>query len=72
MLRDPPYALELALAAAQLDQAPHILDTLAECYYINGRIPEAIRTGQEALARAERNRTYYQQQVEKFEAAKGD
>lgn len=68
-LRDPPRALELALDASQVEQAPHILDTLAECYYINGKIVEAVRTGRAALEKADRNLGYYKEQLEKFTAA---
>jgi Zn-dependent protease with chaperone function len=68
-LQDPQRALQLALEASNLDQAPHILDTLAECYYINGRVEDAVRTGRMALESAVRNRSYYQKQLEKFSAA---
>jgi Zn-dependent protease with chaperone function len=68
-LREPQRALDLALAAAALDQAPHILDTLAECYYVNGKLIDAVRTGRAALEAATRNRPYYEDQLEKFTAA---
>lgn len=68
-LQDPPRALQLALRASQVEQAAHILDTLAECYYVNGRVADAIRTGRQALEKADKNRTYFREQVEKFEAA---
>jgi tetratricopeptide (TPR) repeat protein len=68
-LREPQRALDLALAAAALEQTPHILDTLAECYYINGKLIDAVRTGRAALERAGRNRSYYQEQLKKFTAA---
>jgi hypothetical protein len=42
---------------------------LAECYYINGKLIDAVRTGRTALERATRNRSYYQDQLEKFSAA---
>jgi Zn-dependent protease with chaperone function len=68
-LRAPQRALKLALQASELDQAAHILDTLAECYYVNGRVVDAIRTGRLALEKADKNRAYFRGQVEKFEAA---
>jgi Zn-dependent protease with chaperone function len=68
-LLDPGRALRLALAAAQLDPAPHILDTLAECYFINGRVVDAVLAGRAALQKARRNRSYYKEQLDKFEAA---
>jgi tetratricopeptide (TPR) repeat protein len=67
-LRDPRMALDLALQAAELDPAPHILDTLAECYFVNGQVEAAVRTGQAALEKTLRNRSYYEEQLEKFKA----
>ena len=43
--RDPARALELARQAARLQESPYILDTLAECYFANGRYAEAVETG---------------------------
>ena len=34
--RDPTRALELAKRAAAIETSPHVLDTLAESYYVNG------------------------------------
>lgn len=68
-LRDPKRALELAKQAAQLEQAPHILDTLAESYFINGMYEQAIKAAKQALTLAKRNRSYYREQLEKFEKA---
>jgi Zn-dependent protease with chaperone function len=66
-LRRPERALELALRAAALDPAPHVLDTLAESYYANGRFAEAVATGRQALeAAAPKDRAYFEAQLEKF------
>ena len=65
-LRDPGQALNLAERAAAIDPRAHILDTLAESYYINGRIEDATRTAREALDLSRENRSYYMGQLEKF------
>ena len=67
--RDPPRALALAQEAARLQAAPHVLDTLAEAYYVNGRYAEAVESGKRALAAAGGDRGHYEAQLEKFEAA---
>jgi tetratricopeptide (TPR) repeat protein len=67
--RDPPRALVLAREAARLQEAPHVLDTLAEAYYVNGKYAEAVESGKRALAAAAGDRSHYEAQLEKFEAA---
>jgi hypothetical protein len=42
---------------------------LAEAYYVNGFIPEAIKTIEEAIAIAKENRGYYEKQLKKFSAS---
>ncbi len=69
--RNPVRALDLAKAAAGLLEEPHILDTLAECYFVNGQYAKALETAQHALRLARENRTYYQEQVEKFRKEAG-
>lgn len=69
--RNPARALDLAKAAAGLLEEPHILDTLAECYFVNGQYLRALETAQHALRLARENRTYYQEQVEKFKKEAG-
>jgi Zn-dependent protease with chaperone function len=69
--RDPERALKLAKQAAELERSPHILDTLAESYYVNGRYEEAIGAGEQALKLAKKNRSYYLEQLEKFKNAAG-
>jgi len=66
--RDPRHALELALRAAAIERSPHVMDTLAESYFVNGRISEAIESGTIALNLASTNQDYYRKQLEKFKA----
>lgn len=65
-LRDYERALILAQKAASLDQSPHILDTLAESYYVNGMYEEAFAVAKKALESAKKNQSYYAEQLEKF------
>lgn len=67
--RKPELALDLALRAASRDQAPYILDTLAEAYYVNGLPEQALATIRQALLKEPKNRAYFMSQQEKFEAA---
>jgi tetratricopeptide (TPR) repeat protein len=64
--RDYPRALILAKKAASLEQTPYILDTLAESYYVNGMFNEAIATAEKALESANKNESYFEDQLEKF------
>ena len=68
--RNPGLALELAQRAADIEQSPHILDTLAESLFINGRITEAIDVATTALKLSKTNRAYYNGQLEKFQTAR--
>ena len=70
-LSNPHRALLLARMAAELDQSSPVMDTLAESYYINGRLAEAIQAGEQALKMARGNRAYYKEQLEKFRKAAG-
>ena len=70
-LRNPPRALELALKAAAMMEEPHILDTLAESYYVNKFYDLAVETEMRALKIARDNRGYYKEQLEKYKAAAG-
>jgi tetratricopeptide (TPR) repeat protein len=48
----PAAALEYAqkaVAAEKGNPRPHILDTLAESYYVNGKYEDAIKTEQRAI-----------------------
>jgi Zn-dependent protease with chaperone function len=68
-VRRPERALELAQLAEALDPSPHVLDTLAESFFVNGDILAAIHHEQRAIAAAEDNRDYYLGQLERFQKA---
>lgn len=67
--RDPKKALKLAEKAAEIEKSPHILDTLAESYYVNSQFEKAIAAEMGALDLAPKNRTHYEKQLSKFKAA---
>ena len=64
--RDPPRAVNLAERAAYLMQESHILDTLAESYYVNGDVDKAVMAARRALELAKKNHTYYRRQLGRF------
>jgi tetratricopeptide (TPR) repeat protein len=66
-LGDRQRALVLAKEAVKLERSPIFLDTLAEAYYENGLIREAIDTIKEAISAATEGRDYYEGQLRKFE-----
>jgi len=68
-LRNPERALNLALKAADIEESPHILDTLAESYYINGQLEKAVSTELHALRIAKKQRSYFENQLKKFMTA---
>jgi tetratricopeptide (TPR) repeat protein len=70
--QDPVRALAMAKLAIQLERLPHVWDTLAESYYVNGMYREAVEAGKQALAMAEKKRTYYEDQLDKFSKAAGN
>lgn len=63
----PDRALELAMDAARLEQSSHILDTLAEAYFQNGKYKEAFLAAGRALAAANENVSYYRDQLAKMQ-----
>ncbi len=67
--QDPVRALALAKLAIRLERLPHVWDTLAESYYVNGMYREAVEAGKQALALARKKRTYYEDQLIKFNNA---
>jgi len=67
--RNPQQALILAQKAATLSSEAHIMDTLAESYYINGKYTEAVLAAGRALKLARTNLSYYEDQLEKFSEA---
>ena len=70
-IRDPARALELAKRAAAIQASPHIIDTLAESYYVNERYEDAIEAGKRALSLAKKDRSIYKKQLKKFNEAAG-
>jgi len=70
--QDPDRALAMAKLAIRLERLPHVWDTLAESYYVNGMYREALEAGKQALALAGKKRIYYEDQLEKFSNAAGN
>jgi hypothetical protein len=68
--RDPKKAVRLAEVAVHLAEEPHILDTLAESYYVNGDIDRAISAAERALKLTQKDRAYFEEQLRKFKEAK--
>ncbi len=68
-LRNPDEALELALKAVAINPEAHVLDTLAEAYYVNGRHREALETIDEAISKGGLMRDHYLKQKDKFRKA---
>jgi len=71
-LRDPPRALALARQAAALEESAYIFDTLAEGYFVNGMVAEAMAAGERALALAKGDRSHYEAQLRRFKRALED
>ena len=69
--RNPARSLELARQAASILKEAHILDTLAEAYYVNRMYQDAIDAETLALQLARDNRAYYEAQLERFRKATG-
>ncbi|MHC1729884.1 MAG: M48 family metalloprotease [Syntrophobacteraceae bacterium] len=67
--RNPDEALHLALKAASINPEAHVLDTLAEAYYVNGRHQEALATIDEALSKDSPLRDHFLKQKDKFQKA---
>lgn len=67
--RDPQRALELVNRAVAIETSPHVLDTLAESYFINGRFEDAVEAEKRALSLVKGNRSYYLKQLERFKKA---
>ncbi|MFH1075378.1 MAG: M48 family metalloprotease [Pseudomonadota bacterium] len=64
-------ALVYATKAEALKPDPHILDTLAESYYVNGFSDLAITTEKKALEMNPEERDHYEEQLKKFEGETG-
>jgi len=69
--QDHERALAMAALAVKLENLPHIWDTLAESYYVNQMYARAVEAGYKALELAQDNRSYYEDQLEKFRKAQG-
>jgi tetratricopeptide (TPR) repeat protein len=65
-LRDKARALDLAKRAVALDRSSIFLDTLAEVFYANGMLPEAVGSIKEAISLAEEGKEYYEKQLRRF------
>lgn len=66
-VRDESMALTLALEAARRDPQPHVLDTLAEAYFVNGNRQKALETIDVAISLRPQDLWYYEKQRRKFE-----
>jgi Zn-dependent protease with chaperone function len=66
-MRNPEEALRLAQKAADLDPKPHVLDTLAESYFVNGNYRMALELSLQALKMNPPNRAYFEKQRKKFQ-----
>jgi len=66
---NPQKAVKLAEKAAQLEQEPYILDTLAEAHYAKEQYVEAIEIIQKAIDQKPSGLEYYLQQEQKFREA---
>ncbi len=64
--RNPEEALFLAQKALTVDQSAHVLDTVAEALFVNGRYEEALAVSKDALKAAEDRGEYYREQVKRF------
>ena len=71
-LRDKGRALILAKRAVAINRSPTFLDTLAESYFANRLLPEAVETIKEAISRATEGEGYYKKQLRKFMATEKD
>jgi tetratricopeptide (TPR) repeat protein len=68
--QDHKKALALAKKAVELKREAYILDTLAEAYFVNGFVQEALTVEKMALSLAgENDRELYEKQLIKFQKA---
>ncbi|MBU0995883.1 MAG: M48 family metalloprotease [Proteobacteria bacterium] len=65
-IQNPQKALALSKKAVALNATPESLDTLAESYYLNGMVAEAVAASKSALDLDPKERAYYENQLEKF------
>jgi len=69
-LRNPQRAVLLAQQALSIEPSPHVWDTLAESLFVSGEVDFAVSAGKQALNLTRDNRKYYEDQLNKFIAAK--
>jgi Zn-dependent protease with chaperone function len=68
--RRPEEALRLADTAARLrPNVAHVLDTLAEAYFVNGRLAEALEMAKRAVELGRDRPEHYRKQVRRFQEA---
>lgn len=65
-LRDYKEGLKLAESAVSIERKSYVLDTLAECYFVNGETGKAILAEEEALRLEKGDKTHYERQLERF------
>ncbi len=66
VFRNSEQSLVLAQKALALDKSPHVMDTVAEALFINGRYEQALEMATQALKMARDKQDYYREQVERF------
>ncbi|MFQ5561347.1 MAG: M48 family metalloprotease, partial [Nitrospinota bacterium] len=69
-LQNHQESLVLAKKAVSIERKPHTLDTLAEAYFANGDIDNAIQTENEALLLEKKDKSHYKKQLRKYRQEK--
>ena len=64
--QDPKRAVILAKKASDLKESPYLLDTLAESFYADNQLENAIAVAKKALELTKENHSYYKKQLNKF------
>lgn len=67
--RQPERSLQLAKRAVAVERKAHVLDTLAESYFVNGEMEAALSAALQARQTARENMGYYDDQIERFRQA---
>jgi Zn-dependent protease with chaperone function len=65
-IRNAAMAVTLAKQTVRIEEKSHFYDTLAESYYAAGEYKEAIEAERKALALADSDKSYYENQLAKF------
>ncbi|MBN2033106.1 MAG: M48 family metalloprotease [Deltaproteobacteria bacterium] len=66
-LRDEKRALVLAKQAVAIESSAMYLDTLAEAYFVNGMVSEAVTTIKSAIDAAKEGKEYYERKLSRFQ-----